>query len=228
MRRVLALVLALALCPAAPAMAQTVDDRLHDARRDRAAALAQVDMLTSRIGTLSSRYRRIEAVAERAAVRLIDAYRMEQALREEMAEARNVLNERASAAYRAGPGALLEAFLSARSMGDVSSTRVFMEAALGADVEVAAAAAADHARARAALRRVERERAELAEQEMHLAALRSQLEVDVAVASEVARAAGLRVNDLERERRRLLAATRRDEERRRQTLTGAEGLDQSE
>lgn len=229
MRRTIALLLALTLVPALPAGAQSVADRLDEARRDRATALAEAHRLTARIRSLSQRYRKVEAAAERAADRLMDAYLAEQARHDELAEARTLLDARADAAYRAGgPGAAWEAFLSARSVADFSSAEVFLRAVLRADAEAAARAAASHGRARAAVTVVERERGRLATEEMRLAALHAALEAKLARARALARAAGVRIRGLERERRRLLAAARRDEERRQRSLIGGRGLDQSE
>jgi rare lipoprotein A (peptidoglycan hydrolase) len=223
MRKAATLAVFLVLLSPGWAGAQTLDD-LEEARRDRNAAQARVHRLTGEIQRLSHRYQRLEARAHRAARELIDAYRHEMAVQTALERARGVLEERASAAYRAGPGAILSAYLQAITQGgtfaDLHSADILIEHALDADVDQALDVLEDRAEARAARRAVEQTRARLLHQEVQLAALRVALETKLAQADAITRAAGIRVDELERQEQRLRRAARRDQNRQEQALVG--------
>lgn len=223
MRKAATLALALVLLSPSWGRAQTTDD-LDQARRDRDAATAEVAQLTKQIRRLSERYGPLEARARKASARLLDAYRREMAMQARLDDARGVLEERASAAYRAGPGAILSAYLKAitvsGSFADLHSADLLIERALEADVDRALDVLQASTDARAARRAVERERERLLHQEIELASLRSVVETKLALARALATAAGLEVAELEREQRRVLQAAQRGEARQQQALIG--------
>jgi peptidoglycan hydrolase CwlO-like protein len=223
MRKTATLAITLVLLSPAWAGAQTLDD-LEEARRDRDAAEARVHRLTSDIGVLSQRYRRLEAEAQEMAARLLDAYRHEMSVQSELEAAQSVLEDRANAAYRAGPGAILAAYLQAitqaGTFADLHSADLLIEHALEADVDEAVDVLKDRTQARSARRSVQRQREQLVRRETRLATLRAMLQAKLAQAEAIARAAGLQVEELEREERRLLAAARRDRGRQEQALVG--------
>jgi rare lipoprotein A (peptidoglycan hydrolase) len=223
MRKAATLAVTLVLLSPGWAGAQTLDDLL-EARKDRGAALARVHRLAGEIQRLSIRYERLEARAHRAASDLIDAYRQEMAVQSALEHARGVLEERASAAYRAGPGAILSAYLTAitqaGTFADLHSADILIEHALEVDVDQALDVLQDRAEARAARKAVERNRERLLHEEVRLAAIRAVLETKLAQAEAIARAAGLRVEQLERQEQRLLAAARRQQARQDQSLLG--------
>jgi hypothetical protein len=142
----------------------------------------------------------------------------------ELEDARGVIQDRASAAYRAGPGAILAAYLEAitqaGSFADLHSADILIEHALESDIDRALDVLHDRTDARSARRVVERERGRLVRREVQLAALRGAVESKLARATAIARAAGLKVQELEREEQRLLAAVRRDQGRQQHALVG--------
>jgi peptidoglycan hydrolase CwlO-like protein len=223
MRKAATLAVALVLLSPAWAGAQTLDD-LEQARKDRAVAQARVNRLTAEIHRLSARYRRLEAHAQDAARRVIDAYRREMAVQTELEDARSVIEERASAAYRAGPGAILAAYMQAitqaGTFADLHSADILIRHALESDLDRALDVLEDRTEAHSARRVVEREQRRLVQREVGLATIRAVLEDKLAMATAIARAAGLRVEELEEEEARLLAAARRDQDRQRQALVG--------
>jgi peptidoglycan hydrolase CwlO-like protein len=223
MRKAAILAVALVLLSPGWAGAQSLDD-LEEARRDRNVAHARVQRLTTQIRGLSQRYQRLETKAHRAVMRLIDAYRHEMSVQSSLEQARGVLEERASAAYRAGPGAVLAAYFQAITQGgtfaDLHSADLLIQHALDSDVAQALDVLRDRTEARAARRTVERERERLLHQEIRLANLRLALETKVAEAEAIARAAGLKVEELERQEQRLLLAARRDQDRQQRALVG--------
>jgi rare lipoprotein A (peptidoglycan hydrolase) len=223
MRKAATLAVAFVLLLPGWAGAQTLND-LEEARRDRDAAHARVQRLTSEIQRLSRRYQRLESRAHRAAMRLIDAYRHEMSVQSALEQARGVLEERASAAYRAGPGAILAAYLQAitqaGTFGDLHSADILIQHALESDVDQALDVLQDRTEARAARRAVERERERLLRREIRLANLRVALETKLSLAETIAKAAGLRAEELERQEQRLLQAAQRYQDRQQQALVG--------
>jgi peptidoglycan hydrolase CwlO-like protein len=223
MRKAAALAVVLVLLSPGWGRAQTTDD-LEQARRHRDAAAAEVAQLTRQIRKLSDRYMPLEAEARKVAARLIDAYQREMAVQAELEEARHVLDARASAAYRAGPGAILAAYMEvitqSGTFADLHSADLLIEYALQADVNQALDVLHDHEDARAARRAVERERGRLLQREVRLASLRSALETRLDRAHALAKAAGLQVAELERQQRRLLKAAQRGLDRQQDALIG--------
>jgi peptidoglycan hydrolase CwlO-like protein len=223
MRKAAAFAVVIVLLSPGWGRAQASDD-LDEARRNRDAAAAEVARLTKQIRRLSEQYRPLEREARKAAARVIDAYQHEMTVQAELDEARTVLDERASAAYRAGPGAILSAYMQvitqSGTFADLHSADMLIEYALQADVNHAVEVLDDHAEALAARRAVERERGRLLRREVRLASLRSALERKLTQAQALAKAAGLKVADLEREHRRLLQAAQRGLDRQNHALLG--------
>jgi peptidoglycan hydrolase CwlO-like protein len=199
----LAAVLAL-LAPAATA--QTIDDRLEDARAAEADALAEADAVSADLAMLSKRYDRIKARADAAAARVIDAYLQETTLQAEMAQAQDLLNGRADAVYRAGPAAFLEVMFDSSTLGEFVARGELVEHALLADVaqtEVLTEAQGDMGALR---RELDESRAELAAHRRQLEELRTVMELRLAEAQESASRAGVRVQSLIEEQRELAQA----------------------
>jgi hypothetical protein len=223
MRKAATLAVAFVLLSPAWAGAQTLHD-LEQARKDRDAAEARVHRLTADIHRLSQRYRRLDALAQDASRRLIDAYRREMAVQASLEDARRVIEERASAAYRAGPGAILAAYMQAitqaGTFADLHSADILIEHALESDIDRALEVLQDRTTARSVRRVVQRKQERLVSREIRLAALRGELETKLALARAIAQAAGLEVGKLEREEQRLLAAARRDQNRQQHSLVG--------
>ncbi|MGH2547389.1 MAG: hypothetical protein ACRDHJ_10995, partial [Actinomycetota bacterium] len=96
-----AIVLAAFLLAQAPAGAQTAQDDLEQARREQQAARAEAALARAGLAELSGRYARVQANADHAAARLVDAYLKEGLLQAEVAGARSLLDNRADAIYRA-------------------------------------------------------------------------------------------------------------------------------
>jgi hypothetical protein len=146
------------------------------------------------------------------------------AVQSELEAARTVIEERASAAYRAGPGAILAAYMQvitqSGTFADLHSADILIEHALESDIDRAVEVLEDRTAARSARRVVQRERDRLVGQEIKLAALRGELETKLALARAIAEAAGLEAKELERQEKRLLAAARRDQDRQQHSLVG--------
>jgi hypothetical protein len=199
-----AIVLAAFLLAQAPAGAQTTD--LERARREQAAARAEAALARVGLAELAARYGRVQANADRAAARLIDAYLQEGLLQAEVARARSLLDNRADAIYRAGPAAFMEVLLGSTDPGDFLARQKMIEGALSQGVGEATEAlgALDHI---AELRGViEGHRGELARRQAELAGIRSVMEIRLAAAQEAARAAGRDIDDLLAARQQLLTA----------------------
>lgn len=222
MRRVLTGTLCVALL-SAPAGAAGVADL--DALRDRRAdARDRAGSIRSRLDSLQDRYERLEHRADRASAFLIDAYRADLELRAELQTARAAMEERASLAYRTGPGVLLQAVMGVTSVHDLLAAREIIERTFMGDVDRLAALLDRGTESRGLGRRLERRRAALARHERRLSALREALAAELADAEAEARLAGRRIDSLERERDALEAAAARSA-RRRALSTGDTSLD---
>jgi hypothetical protein len=201
-----AIVLAAILLAQAPAGAETIEDDLERARREQGAARSEAALARVGLAGLAGRYARVQANADRAAGRLIDAYLQEGLLQAEVARARSLLDNRADAIYRAGPAAFMEVLLGSTDPGDFLARQKMIEGALNQGVGEATEAlgALDHI---AELRVViEGRRGELARRQAELADIRAVMEIRLAAAEQAARAAGREIDDLLAARQQLLAA----------------------
>jgi hypothetical protein len=201
-----AVMLAALLLAQAPAGAQTIDDRLEEARERQDAAQADAALARTGLAELSARYEAVRARADEAAARLIDAYLRETALQSEVARARSLLDNRAEAIYRAGPGTFIEVLLGSTDPGDFLAREAMIEGALSQGVGDATEAL-EALDAIAVLRgEIEERRGELAERQAELAEIRTVMEIRLAEALQAAGEAGRRVESLEAARRQLVAA----------------------
>ena len=196
-------------------------DELSDARRDRQAARAQLEAIAGDYEALADRYARVQARADAAAARLVDAYLQEGILRAEAARARALLDGRADAIYRAGPAAFVDVLLEATGPGDWLSREKLLEGALDQGVDEATHAVAAYREARELFRMMERDRADLVRLQQELTEIRIMLEIQLAGAEAEARAAGERVQALVEEREKLREAA--DVEQRYHSLTAVDG-----
>lgn len=212
----MALLAATALVPgfagAAP-QKRPVEDRLKQARAARAEALATAEAAAGRLASLRARYEELEAQAEQAAAVMLDAAFREASLQARLARARSLVNARANAAYRAGPGVFLDALLEAGSLSDAVASQEIIEHALMADIEQAAMALEQRDAARDLRIELEAAKADLVAQQRELGALQAEMASVLAEARAGARAAGVQVAALEQEKERLERAEVREVER---------------
>jgi len=201
-----AVVLAAFLLAQAPAGAQTTEDDLEEARREREAAQAEAALAEAGLSELAGRYARVQANADRAAARLIDAYLQESVLQAEVARARSLLDNRADAIYRAGPAAFMEVLLGSTDPGDFLARQEMIEGALSQGVGQATESLGALDRIAELRAVIEEHREELAERQAELAEIRTVMEIRLAAAEQAAREAGRRVGSLLAAREQLLAA----------------------
>ena len=201
-----AIVLAAFLLAQAPAGAQTGEDDLEEARRERTAARAEAALARAGLAELSGRYARVQASANRVAARLIDAYLQEGLLQAEVASARSLLDNRADAIYRAGPAAFVDVLLGSTDPGDFLSRQKMIEGALSAGVGDATEALGSLDRIAELRAEIEARRAELAERQAELVDIRTLMEIRLAKAEHEARAAGREIDDLMAARQQLVTA----------------------
>jgi peptidoglycan hydrolase CwlO-like protein len=201
-----AIVLAAFLLAQAPAGAQTAQDDLEQARREQQAARAEAALARAGLAELSGRYARVQANADHAAARLIDAYLQESLLQAEVAGARSLLDNRADAIYRAGPAAFMEVLLGSTDPGDFLSRQKMIEGALSQGVGEATEALGELDRIAELRVVIEEHRGELARRQAELADIRTVMEIRLAAAEQAALAAGREIDGLLAARQQLLAA----------------------
>jgi rare lipoprotein A (peptidoglycan hydrolase) len=228
MRKLVLLITLASLVPAAAVAKPSLEDQLEDARGARAHALAEARFAAARLAELEVEYLKVEAAANEAAAYLVDSLIRERELRGQMAQAQAFVDARANAAYRAGPGAFLNALLEARSFGELTDTHELIEYALLGDVDVASEAL-EVARSAGDVREdLEDARARLVARQHRLGALLTEMQIVLAAAREAAHRAGTAVQSLaqklDQQARRLKEAKQSYEGR----LELLEGFDQSE
>jgi rare lipoprotein A (peptidoglycan hydrolase) len=217
-----ALLMAAALLGAAvPATAQTVEDRLEEARRQEDAAEREGALARAGLDELAARYAEVQAAADRAAARLIDAYLQESTLQAQVARSRALLDGRADAIYRAGPAAFLDVMLGSEDPGDFLARQQLVEHALSSDVRQAALALEVQEESLGIRRQLERHRAELVARQQELIEIRTVMEIRLAKAQAEAAEAGTRVLALAEQQRQLLQAA--EEEQRYSNLIQVDG-----
>jgi hypothetical protein len=218
------LMVTVAILPAAALAKPSLEERLDAARATRREALALARGAADRVASLERKYLRAESKAARAASHLVDALLQEREVREELAVAQSVLDERADAAYRAGPGVYLNALLDVGSFGELIEATELIESALQWDVERAdltLQAVRGHNEVRAGL---EHAKSGLLRRQEQLGALLAEMRGVLYEARQAAQEAGLRVRSLEQQERRVTVL----EERNARRLELLEGVDQSE
>lgn len=206
MRRKLCLVAAVLLV-AAPAAGQT----LGSAREDLSEARSRLEAVSGEFQVLAERYRRVQDRANLAAARLIDALMVRSDLQAEVARSRALLDERADAIYRAGPGAIVDVLLGSTGPGDYLARQELVERALGDGVEEAAAALEERRDAGDLVRELEDARAELVRHQTRLSEIRYVMELRLAEARSDVDAADARIAELRRQERMLTDAVSLEE-----------------
>ncbi|MGH2675203.1 MAG: RlpA-like double-psi beta-barrel domain-containing protein [Actinomycetota bacterium] len=201
-----AIVLAAFLLAQAPAGAQTAGGDLDQARRERQAARAEAALARAGLAELAGRYATVQANADRAAARLIDAYLQESLLQAEVARARSLLDNRADAIYRAGPAAFMDVLLGSTDPGDFLARQKMIEGALNQGVGDATEALGALDRIAELRAEIEDHRAELARRQAELVEIRTLMEIRLAAAEQEARDAGREIRSLLAARQQLLTA----------------------
>jgi hypothetical protein len=202
--RTSAILLAAFLLAQAPAGAQTTD--LERAREEQRAARAEAALARAGLDELSDRYARVQAAANQAAARLIDAYLQEGLLQAEVAGARSLLDNRADAIYRAGPAAFMDVLLGSTDPGDFLARQKMIEGALNQGVGDATEALGALDRIAELRLEIEVRRGELASRQGELAEIRTLMEIRLAEAEAAARDAGREIEDILAAQQQLLDA----------------------
>jgi rare lipoprotein A (peptidoglycan hydrolase) len=210
-RKGVLLLAAILLVAHAPASAQTADEDLDLTRMEKEAAQAEAALARAGLDELSARYARVQAAADRAAARLIDAYLQETSIQAQVARSRALLDGRADAIYRAGPAAFLEVILGSEDPGDFLARQQLVEHALSSDVRQAVAALEVQRRAAGIRDRLERHRAELVARQQELTEIRTVMEIRLAEAQAATREAGGKVQALVEQQGALVEAARTEQ-----------------
>jgi hypothetical protein len=190
------------LLAGAPAAAQT----LGVAQEKRAQAMEELQSVSVDFDTLAARYARVQARADLAAAKLVDALLQESQLQSEAARARALLDGRADAIYRAGPGAFMDVLLGSDGPGDYLARQELVERALGEGVDDAATAIRARDDAGDLIRGMEVARQDLVDLQMELADIRNVMEIRLAQAQADVDAADRRIAQIERQRQELIDA----------------------
>lgn len=211
MRKTVSLVLALVLAApvagvARAAFADSVGEKLARARAQQQAARRDVAGAEAHLGQLLHAYRRLQDELNQAAKDVVAGYAAEEELSQQLAEARERLNERVTTAYELGPVLAVDVFLGAQSPADFASAQVFAATTFQVDDSSVAEVIGLNEALADSTARLEAKQQDLASSVGRVEAMAAAAGADVAQASRKARAVGLTVDHLEREQRELEAA----------------------
>jgi hypothetical protein len=190
------------LLAGAPAAAQT----LGAAQEKRSQAIEELQAVSGDFDALAGRYARVQARADLAAAKLVDALLQESQLQSEAARARALLDGRADAIYRAGPSAFMDVLLGSDGPGDYLARQELVERALGEGVEDAALAIEARDDAGDLIREMEVARRDLVDLQLELADIRNVMEIRLAQAQADVDSADQRIAQIERQRQELMDA----------------------
>ncbi len=197
------IVVVVLLLVAAPAGAQMSSDDLDQAQEDRSWAQAEIQAISQDFDALASRYAKVQAEADLAAARLVDALLTESELQAAAVQARALLDGRANAIYRAGPAAFMDVLLGSSSPGDMLARQEMIERALDQGIDEAIAAVDARREAGDLIREMEEARTELVRHQTRLSEIRYVMEIRLAEAESTLETADRRIAELERQRREL-------------------------
>ena len=216
MKRPLVLVVVALAVLAQGAAADSIHHRLRQAKNAQASAVATLQRVQGELSRTSAELGTAQRLVDAATVRLVDARTRERDAAIQYALARDVLVRRVRLAYEQGPVTTLDMFFSAASASDLLSVNEFTSHAMQSDVT-----AVQHvAQGRAELSRIRQglaiRQAALARQERAVRTLLDRMQLRLSQAQQVAQAAGLQIQTLQAEAKRIAAARAR--EMRRETL----------
>jgi hypothetical protein len=195
-----------ALWPAHTVSAESVQERLSEARRREQVARRGVQLAERGLRAALREYRSVRLRLSQIAVEVVASYEEQDAVSEELAAAQEALDRRATEAYEAGPAITLELFLGSATPADFASAQEFAARAFMVDGEtIDRVTGARAALAELAERRQARQR-QLAEATERLEVLAARATRELRWAQEKAGKAGLAVGKLRREQRALDAA----------------------
>jgi rare lipoprotein A (peptidoglycan hydrolase) len=201
-----AALLTVALGPAGPATAESVDRRLSRAREREQAARAAVRRAERSLQTVLSEYRTIQQRLSRAAIDVVSSYETQDQVSEELATAQETLDRRATEAYQAGPAITLEMFLGSATPSDFASAQEFAARAFLVDEQTLDRVTTLRAELAAVTARREARQGELAIAAERLEELADRAAAELQAARDDATKSGLTVSKLQREQRALEAA----------------------
>ena len=205
-----ALVVALAIVPAAgaahPARADSIQERLDRARARHGAAQKAVSQAEDHLAPLLDAYRRLRIKLDKAAQDVVAAYATEEDLSQQLADARERLNQRVTTAYELGPAATLDLFLGSQSPADFASALVYVASTFQVDDSAVSEVTRLNAALADSTARLEAKQQDLADSTRRVQDMAATAAFDLLDARAKASAAGVTLKRLEKEQRQLEAA----------------------
>jgi hypothetical protein len=190
------------------ASADSVQERLDKARDDQKTAEDALSQAEDALASLLQQYQRLRVKLDGAARDVVFTEEAQDQAAGQLAEAQDQLDRRVTTAYEIGPAAAIDLFLGARSTDDFASLQVFV----GSTLQLDDSSVTEITRLRTSLSELaaqgEARQAELAASVSWVLAQTTAAEAQRAAAAKEARAAGLKVDKLEKEEKKLEEARR--------------------
>ncbi len=216
------------LMPVSTAAAESVGGRLSRAKSQEQAARDAVSKAERRLRAVIEEVRATQQRLSQSAIDVVSSYQTQDVLADELGEAQETLDRRATEAYEAGPAITLELFLGSATPADFASAQEFAARAFVVDERTVA----EVTRLRSALAdltaRREARQHELAAAAERLDGLAAEAAIELRSAREKAWRAGLTVRRLQREQRALQQARAAANDSLNGLVDPSRGKDQSE
>jgi rare lipoprotein A (peptidoglycan hydrolase) len=180
-----------------------LQQQLDAARLTRAQARTALREAGRRFAGLNAQYRQAQAALEAAAADVVGAEAEQQAVAAQLFAAQTALNAKVRAAYEAGPAAVIELFLGARSPADFASAQEFEARSIAVDEGTVGAVQQANLAAHALAARLQRRQADLRTSARQIQALDAAMADALEQARSVAARAGTAVATLAARQRAL-------------------------
>jgi peptidoglycan hydrolase CwlO-like protein len=209
------------------ALADSPQQRLEQAKAQKATAEATIATAEARLGTLQKQYRQAEARLELAARDTLTAYVAQLSASAQLAAAQQLLDSRAAEAYEMGPGLGLELLLGSQSPSDFASAQVYAAHVLQAGSDQVAQVVALRTSLEQVTAGLKAHQDALQSVTSRLQSLAAQISEQLASARAVAAKAGLSVRRLEAQQQSLANSLGLDAATIANLVNSERGVDQS-
>ena len=198
------------LAISAGAGAQDIDSDIAGAENAAAVARARLDSLEAEIGLLRAELHEVEGAENRLIRSILNSERHQQVLWAHLQDARQVLAQRAAAAYQVGPAATLEILLSVTSPSELASAQAYTQRAFGSDTDLIGTVERARAESETNARYLREQRRALEVEADRVQSIIDGISARLVEAEAVAAQANLVVDELRERKRELEEAARRE------------------
>jgi predicted nucleic acid-binding Zn-ribbon protein len=185
------------------ARAESVQEKLDKARAEQESAQKALSKAEDHLRDVLGAYERLRGTLAQAAGDTVQTYALQDSISEQLAQAKDRLDARVTAAYELGPGGAIEMFLGARDAADIASVQVFAANTFQVDDSTVTEVTSLQQTLDGVIARRETADQQVAAEVARVQKLAEDAASEEADAKKQARAAGLEVQRLEKEQQEL-------------------------